>query len=93
MKTIIFLFLSITGYSQTINNTNVIVNKVIDNKFQESYKVTNIYNLSTTQIDITKVNKVTNYNIYETNKSYKKENIDLYKNVKSGFKKKEDDNY
>lgn len=99
MKKIIFLlFISISGYGQITITTNSLklenytINKVVDNQFQQSYKVTNIYDLSTTQVDIIKVNKVTNYNILET-KFYKKEEGNLYKNVKSGFKKEEDDNY
>src|SRR5438105_2796919 len=97
MKTLILLLISIVGYSQEtitiINNLkleNYTITKVIDNKFQQSYRVTNIYDLSSKQIDITKINKVTNYNIIE-DKLYKKEEYNLYKNVKSGFKKEDKD--
>jgi hypothetical protein len=78
MKKLLYLllFVSISGYAQQITVTKnsielpktYIVDKVVDNKFQQSYRVTDINDLSSTQVDITRVNNVTNYNILEVNK-------------------------
>ena len=104
MKTLIFLCLSLSSYAQvTITNynnkliENYSIYKVVDNQFQQSYRITNIYDLSTKQIDITKVNKTYNINLYDTFNNSKKRNnsSELYSRVRSGFerksKKKEDE--
>ena len=102
MKTLIFLCISISSYAQvTITNyndkliENYSIYKVVDNQFQQSYRVTNINTLSTQQIDIIKVNKTYNINLYETEKSSKKEYYNPYLKVRSGFEnrksKKEDE--
>lgn len=94
--------ISISSYAQiTITNyndkliQNYSINKVVDNQFQQSYKVTNIYTLSTQQIDITKTNKVYNINIYDTfNSSNKSKNTsELYIKVKSGFEGRKSKNH
>jgi hypothetical protein len=96
MKTTIFLCISVFSYAQfTITNykTKLVntysIDKVVDNQFQESYRVTNIYDLSSQQVDVTKVNKTYNINLYETNKSSKQEEYyNPYLKVRSSFEKR-----
>jgi hypothetical protein len=89
----LLLFISLSGYAQQVTSTKgvellktYIVDKVVDNKFQQSYRVTNINDLSSTQVDITKVNNVTNYNVLEVNKVSTKTS-NLYKKATLKIKK------
>jgi hypothetical protein len=77
MKKLLYLllFVSLSGYAQQVTITKevelpktYIVDEIVNNKFQQSYRVTNINDLSSTQVNITKVNNITNYNVLEVNK-------------------------